>query len=113
MEVKLLMKACNYCGVNSFEDIFSLKKWANGCYCSLECVSKDIKQHEYLIKYYNNDIKATGRKINHLYEKHLSEEEVIGMRNEINKSLQKRNVLMKKLPCIKSLMKMGRVNVLE
>jgi len=60
------MQGCNYCGVNKFEDMFSLKKLANGGYCSLECVSKDIKQHEYLIKYYNNDIKATGRVINHL-----------------------------------------------
>ena len=104
------MQGCNYCGVNSFEDMFSLKKWENGGYCSLECVSKDIKQHEYLINHYNNNIKAIGREINHLSENHLSkeeEEEVKGMNNELNKSLRKRTVLMQKLPFIKSLMKTG------
>jgi len=103
------MQGCNYCGVNSFEDTFSLEKWANGGYCSLECVSKDIKQHEYLINHYNNEIKATGREIDHLSEKNLSEEEVNGMRNELNKSLRRRTILMQKLPCIKSLMKTGRL----
>ena len=45
------MQDCNYCGDFNYEDMFSLKKWANSGYCSLECVSKDISNHEDLINY--------------------------------------------------------------
>lgn len=97
MEVKLIMQECNYCGHhNSYEDFFSLKKWANGSYCSSECIFQDMIKHEALINYYDNEIKS------------LSKEEDT-MNDKLNKSLQRRTALMQKLTGIKSLMKTGKL----
>jgi hypothetical protein len=105
------MKECNYCGIQCHEDELSLKKWVDREYCCPECISKDILKHEDLIHVYNNIIKMIEKKlINYQYEiKYLSQDEKNILDNELEKSIQRKNVLSQKLILMKLLQRTGKL----
>jgi hypothetical protein len=104
------MQDCNCCGNNSNEVMYSLGKWANAGYCSLKCVSQDIRNHKSLLNYYNNAIKV----YRHEYgTNQLTKEEEDISREDLKKNLQRRTVLEQKLVFIRSLMQTGRLKYNE
>ena len=115
MGVNLIMEECMYCGVHSYENMFSLKKFADGSYCSLKCVSEDIKNHEQFIATYENDISSIRKKIlDHKYGRNpLSKEEVNELENKLTMYRQKQVVLLQKLPLMRTLLKTGKLRYRE
>lgn len=94
------MEECLYCGDHSQENLFSLRAWANGGYCSFECLAKDINKHEQLIEMYRNDVYFMDKKISYAE----SEEEVDELEEKRVMYLGKQLDLQQKLPFMKTLL---------
>lgn len=110
------MEECNYCRMQTskfenFEDMFSLKGWANRGYCSSKCISEDIENHKSLIDFYGNDVNCINHELYHhrCGIKYLSEKEENKLKIELDESMHRRTILMQKLPLIKLLMKYGKL----
>ena len=101
------MEDCLYCGDDSYKNMFSLKTCANGGYCCLECVEKDIKRHKDFIKIFKNEASIINNEIIWRSENTvdtLTEEEANDLEDKLSESLQRQTVLLQTLPIIESLL---------
>ncbi|MGG7143623.1 hypothetical protein ACQPVP_09175 [Clostridium nigeriense] len=109
------MKECLYCGEHSFEDSFSLRRWANGFYCSVKCLNDDISEAKATINYYENEIKDSRNQILK-YENgrsNLSKEEIEKIEEELRKARSRHVATLQKLTHMESLQKLNKLRYKE
>lgn len=109
------MKECLYCGEHSFEDSFSLRRWANGFYCSVKCLNDDISEAKATINYYENEIKDSKNQILK-YENgrnNLSKEQIAKIEEDLRKSISRRVVTIQKLGLMESLKRFNKLTYKE
>ncbi|MGG7059658.1 hypothetical protein ACQPUZ_15420 [Clostridium tertium] len=109
------MKECLYCGEHSFEDSFSLRRWANGFYCSVKCLNDDISEAKATINYYENVIKDNRNQIlkHENMRINLSKEEIQKIEEELRKARSRHVMVLQKLGCMESLKKLNKLRYKE